>query len=194
MIGTEQLGSKRKVAKNTMFLYMRAAIALILNLYASRLILKTLGVSDFGIFSVVASVIASFSFITSAMNGAITRFLCSKLGQSDEAGLSAVFKASCVLMLLVAIAIFVGVEIIGGWYINNHMVIPEERLSAAYTAFHFSLLSASILIVSMPFQALIISFENLKTFASISLLSDILKFSVAISLAFLPWDKLPTYA
>ncbi len=194
MIGTEQLGSKRKVAKNTMFLYMRVAIALILNLYASRLILKTLGVSDFGIFSVVASVIASFSFITNAMNGAITRFLCSKLGQSDESGLSAVFKASCVLMLLVAIATFVGVEIVGGWYISNHMVIPEERLTAAYTAFHYSLLSASILIVTKPFQALIISFENLRTFASITLLSDILKFSVALSLAFLPWDKLPTYA
>lgn len=190
----EQLGSRRKVAKNTLFLYMRTAISLVLNLYASRLILKTLGVSDFGLFSVVASIIASFSFINMSMGGAISRFLCAELGKSDENGVSSVFKASCALMLAVACIIFVATEFVGNWYITNHLVIPVERLSSAYTTFHFSLASASILILAMPFQSMLVATENIKTFASITLLSDILKFCAVVLLGVLPWDKLPAYA
>ena len=194
MSGTEQLGSRRRVAKNTLFLYMRTAVSLILNLYASRLVLKTLGVSDFGLFSVVASIIASFSFITMSMNGAISRFLCAELGKADEAGVAAVFKASCALMLAVAIFIFGATQCVGSWYIANHLVIPAERLSAADTTFNLSLASASILILAMPFQAMLVATENIKTFASITLLGDILKFCAVVLLAFLPWDKLPAYA
>lgn len=194
MTQTEELGSGKKVAKNTLFLYVRTVISLVLNLYASRLILKTLGVSDFGAFSVVASIIASFSFISASMNGAISRFLCAELGHSDQNGVPSIFKASCVLMLMLAVFIFGLVETAGYWYITNYLVISPERLSAAYVAFHFSLASAVILVLAMPFQALIIATENIKTFASITLFGDILKFTVAALLVFSPWDKLPTYA
>ena len=194
MSENEQLGSRRKVAKNTLFLYMRTAISLALNLYASRLILKTLGVSDFGLFSVVASIIASFSFINMSMGGAISRFLCAELGKSNENGVSSVFNASCALMLAVACIIFAATEFVGNWYITNHLVIPVERLSSAYTTFHFSLASATILILAMPFQSMLVATENIKTFASITLLGDILKFCAVVLLGFLPWDKLPAYA
>ena len=194
MSGADQLGSRKQVAKNTLFLYIRTVISLVLNLYASRLILKTLGVSDFGAFSVVASIIASFSFISASMNGAISRFLCAELGHSNSIGVSGVFKASCVLMLTLAVFIFGLVEVVGYWYITNYLVISPERLSAAYAAFHFSLASAVILVLAMPFQALIIATEIIKTFTSITLLGDVLKFSAAALLAFSPWEKLPTYA
>ena len=194
MSENEQLGSRRKVAKNTLFLYMRTAISLALNLYASRLILKTLGISDFGLFSVVASIIASFSFINMSMGGAISRFLCAELGKSNENGVSSVFNASCTLMLAVACIIFAATEFVGNWYITNHLVIPVERLSSAYTTFHFSLASATILILAMPFQSMLVATENIKTFASITLLGDILKFFAVVLLGFLPWDKLPAYA
>ena len=194
MIKNERLGSKRKVAKNTLFLYIRTAISLILNLYASRLILKTLGVSDFGAFSVVASIVASFSFIYGSMNGAVSRFLCTEIGRQDENGVATIFKASCVLMLFVSITIYIFGELIGIWYIENYLVISPERLSAARTTFHFSIASISILILSMPFQSMLIASENIKTYASITLLSDILKFLAVSILSFMPWDKLPTYA
>ena len=194
MSENEQLGSRRKVAKNTLFLYMRTAISLALNLYASRLILKTLGVSDFGLFSVVASIIASFSFINMSMGGAISRFLCAELGKSNENSVSSVFNASCALMLAVACIVFAATEFVGNWYITNHLVIPVERLSSAYTTFHFSLASATILILAMPFQSMLVATENIKTFASITLLGDILKFCAVVLLGFLPWDKLPAYA
>ena len=173
---------------------MRTAVLLVLNLYASRLVLKTLGVSDFGLFSVVASIIASFSFITMAMNGAISRFLCAELGRSDEAGVSAVFKASCALMLAAAVVIFSATQCIGCWYIARHLVVPAERLAATYTTFHLSLASASILILAMPFQAMLVATENIKAFACIALIGDTLKFCAVVLLAFLPWDKLPAYA
>lgn len=194
MSGTEQLGSRRQVAKNTLFLYIRTAISLILNLYASRLILKTLGVSDFGAFSVVASIIASFSFITASMNGAVTRFLCAELGKSDEQGISSVFKSSCALMTVLAILIFIVAELVGSWYITNYLVIAPERLHAALTTFQFSLTSATLLVLAMPFQSMIIATENIKIFASITLFGDVLKFLAAVLLAFVPWDKLPAYA
>lgn len=194
MNGTEKLGSRRKVAKNTLFLYMRSAISLILNLYASRLILNTLGVSDFGAFSVIASIITAFSFFYGSMNGAVSRFLCEELGRSDEVGVSTVFKASCVLMFIVAIIIYVSGELIGCWYIATHLVIPPERLTAAFTTFHFSIASTAIIIISMPFQSMLTATENIRTFASITIISDILKFSSVAILSFIPLDKLPTYA
>lgn len=194
MSGADQLGSRKQVAKNTLFLYIRTVISLVLNLYASRLVLKTLGVSDFGAFSVVASIIASFSFITGSLNGAVSRFLCAELGKKDERGVSCVFRSSCVLMFTLAVVVILVAELIGNWYITNLLVIAPERLQAALTTFHLSLASTAFLVLVMPFQSIIIATENIKTFASIALLGDVLKFSAAALLTFVPWDKLPTYA
>lgn len=194
MSGADQLGSRKQVAKNTLFLYIRTVISLVLNLYASRLILKTLGVSDFGVFSVVASIIASFSFITGSLNGAVSRFLCAELGKSDERGVACVFRSSCVLMFVLAVVVIFVAELIGNWYIANLLVIAPERLQATHTTFHFALASAAILVLAMPFQSMIIATENIKIFASITLFGDVLKFLAAVLLAFVSWDKLPTYA
>lgn len=194
MKGTEQLGSRKKVAKNTLFLYTRTIISLLLNLYASRIVLKTLGISDFGIFSVVASIIASMSFITMSMNTTITRFLCEELGHADEKGVRSVFTASFAIMCAIAAAIFLVVECIGLWYTANYLVIPAQRLPAAYSTLHLSLLSSTILILAMPYRSVLVAYENIKTYASITIFGDLIKFFSIILLTFLPFDKLPAYA
>jgi Na+-driven multidrug efflux pump len=158
-------GNLKRVAGNTLFMYSRTVFSLALNLFATRLVLKTLGVEDFGLFAVLASIIASFSFITGAVNASVSRFLCAALGHEDRREFSAVFTASAVLLFGVALLIAALTELCGLWYIQNHLVVAPERLPAAMTAFHFCVASTVILIIALPYQAALISQENIRAFA-----------------------------
>ncbi|HBC69114.1 MAG TPA: hypothetical protein DCZ56_02030 [Sutterella sp.] len=191
---TQQFSNKKRVAYNTLFLYGRTAIALLLNLYTTRLTLQILGVSDFGLYSVLASIVAAFSFISMAMNASVSRYLCAELGRVDERGVAAVFAASNVLMLAVALAIAVLTEAAGCWYIANYLVVSPERLHAAFVVFHFSVASTVVLILDTPFRAMLVALENIRVFAWIALAGDILKFVFVLGLRFVPWDKLEAYA
>ena len=190
----EQVNNKKRVAYNTLFLYGRTAIALLLNLYTTRLTLQILGVSDFGLYSVLASIVAAFSFISMAMNASVSRYLCAELGRADERGVASVFAASNVLMLGVALAIAVLSEACGCWYIANHLVVPSERLLTAFVVFHLSVASTAVLILGIPYRAMLISIENIRVFAWTTLAGDILKFVFVVGLTFVPWDKLEAYA
>ncbi len=187
-------GNLKRVAGNTLFMYSRTVFSLALNLFATRLVLKTLGVEDFGLFAVLASIIASFSFITGAVNGSVSRFLCAALGHEDRREFSAIFTASAVLLFGVALLIAALTELCGLWYIQNHLVVAPERLSAAMTAFHFCVASTVILIIALPYQAALISQENIRAFALFTVCTDVLKFLAVIALTLMPGDKLELYA
>ena len=189
-----RFSNKKRVAYNTLFLYGRTAIGLLLNLYTTRLTLEILGVTDFGLYTVLASVVAAFSFISMAMNGAVLRYLCAELGHTDEKRVASVFAASNVLMLGIAFIIAVLSEAAGCWYITNYLVVPPERLHTAFVVFHFSVASTVVLILGTSFRAMLVAFENLRVFAWTSLVGDLLKFVFVLGLAGLPWDKLEAYS
>ena len=131
-------GNKR-IARNTFFLYFRMCFVLLITLYTSRVILNTLGVVDYGIYNVVAGFVLMFSFLRTSLVGAIQRYYNYEGAQKGAEGIQQVFEVSIGIQIVLSIAVFVVLETFGIWYINNVMVIPPERLTAANYIFQFSI-------------------------------------------------------
>lgn len=186
----------QRIAKNTVLLYLRSLISLVISLYTSRLVLKGLGVDDFGIYGVVGSFVSMFTIVTGSLRGAISRFYNYALGKGDQEELSNTFALSLNIMIILSIIVFVLTETFGLWFLYNRMTIPSDRLSAAFWCFQFSVLStvSSFLIVS--FTASIIAHEKMGIFAYFDICEVVLKFLIAILITFSldKVDKLVLYA
>lgn len=186
--------NNKRIAKNTLFLYFRMFFIMAVNLYTSRVVLKTLGVEDFGIYNVVGGIITMFAFINSAMASTTQRYLTFELGKGDLAGLNKVFSVSISIHALIAAIIFVLGETIGLWFLYYKMVIPAIRMDAAIWVYQLSILSSIVMIVSVPYNACIIAHEKMSAFAYISILEVVLKLGIVYVLWFVAWDKLKLYA
>lgn len=186
--------SKGKViAKNTIFLYIRMMIVMIVNLFAVRIILKALGVEDYGLFNVVAGVITMFSCVTSVLMTATQRYYSYSIGEGNFNKLNKIYSASVKICLVGSLfIIFVG-ETLGIWFINNYLVIPHERLYAANWLFQMTILSFVLNFMQIPFGAAIIAHEKMGYFAAISTLETLLKFLAALLLLVVDSDKLIVY-
>ena len=184
----------KKIAKNTLFLYGRMFFSLILSLYTSRVILSNLGVEDFGIYNVVGGFVSMFAFINSALVGATQRFYNVENSQKGDEGVKKVFNVSIVVQGVLAVLLFVLLESIGIWYVNNVMVLPEERLLAANVVFQVSAVSLLLLVFQIPFSAAIVSFERLDFYAFLGIIDVVLKFVLVLILPFIPYDSLIVYA
>ena len=130
MSNTHSENTKR-IAKNTMMLYCRMLFSMLVSLYTSRVVLNTLGVEDYGIYNVVGGFVAMFSLISSSLSSSVGRFLTFELGRGDMERLKRTFSTSLLIHVVLAIIIFVLMETIGVWFLNNKMTIPVERLYAA---------------------------------------------------------------
>lgn len=183
----------QRIANNTMMLLLRMSITMGVSLYTSRIILVNLGVEDYGIYNVVAGFIAMVGFLHSAMASATQRFLAFELG-SERNQLRKVFNMSLNIHIIIAFSIGIVAEIVGTWFIKTHLNIPLNRTDAAITVFHISLLTFMINIVSVPYNALIISYEKMSVFAWISILEAALKLLTAILLTYFFLDKLILYS
>ena len=191
---TDIASNNKRIAKNTLMLYVRMLFSMIVSLYTSRVVLQTLGVEDYGIFNVVGGVITMFTFINAAMVSSTQRYLNFELAKGNSQKLRSVFNTSLQIHGLIAIAIIVLGETLGLWFVLNKLVIPESRMTAALWVYQCSILACCVTILSAPYNADIIAHEKMSAFAYISILEVSLKLLIVYLLFVSPIDKLIAYA
>ena len=189
-----QSNNNKRIAKNTLLLYLRLILTMGVGLFTSRVVLNTLGVEDYGVYNVVGGVVAMFALFTGSLSAAISRFLTFELGKGNVKKLNVVFSTSVTIQIVLAVVVCLLAEIGGVWFLNTHMNIPIDRMDAANWVLQFSILTFAINLVSVPYNAAIIAHEKMSAFAYISILEVILKLVVAYTLYVSPIDKLKTYA
>lgn len=191
---TDNSASNKRIAKNTLLLYLRMMFIMCVTLYTSRIILKTLGVEDYGVYNVTGGVIAMFSFINNAMVSATQRYITFALGKGDENNLIKIFSSSIQIHALISFLIIIIGETIGLWFVLNELVIPEGRMSAAIIVYQCSIVASVVNIMSVPYNAAIIAHEKMSAFAYISILQVVLNLLIVYILLLTPIDKLVLYA
>jgi len=190
---TESQKNKR-IAKNTIFLYLRMAFSMLVALYTSRVILNALGEDDYGIYGVVGGIVVFFNIIQGSLNAAISRFITFELGKGDSDRLTRVFSTSVNIQVLMSVVFLVFAEVIGVWFLEYKMNIPEGRMYAAHWVLQCSILSFVVGLLSVPYNATIIAHEHMGAFAYLSILSTFLNLGVALIINYVPFDKLVFYA
>ncbi len=186
--------NNKRIAKNTILLYIRTFIILLISLYTSRVVLSALGVDDYGIYNVVGGFVAMFSLLSGALSNAISRYITIELGRSDKEKLREVFSTSVTVQIILALAVVVLAELFGIWFLNVKMNIPEGRMVAANWVFQCSLLTFAINLISIPYNAAIIAHERMNAFAYISILEAFLKLGSVFLLFIIGFDKLIVFA
>ena len=186
--------TEQSIAKNTVFLYIRMIIIMIISLYTSRVILQTLGVTDFGIYNVIAGIVVLLAFFQTAITNASQRFISYELGCGSDESVNRIFCVNITVLLLIACIIFVLLETVGLWIVNSFLNLPSDRLNAANWVYQFSILTFVINIIRVPYNATIIANERMKFYAYISILEALLKLVVVYALILVRIDKLILYA
>ncbi len=182
------------ILKNTGFLYIRLLLTMFLSFYTSRVILQVLGVADFGVYSVVGSVTATFISLRSVFSEAVLRYLNYEKGKGNIGNERIVFNLSIIIHIIVAVVFFIVVEIIGLWLINNKLNIPYDRFDTAIFVFHMSVLSSTIMIFTIPYDAVIISNEKINIYALVAIFDALLRLAVILIVPFLQFDYLKSYS
>lgn len=188
------MSDNSRLTKNTILLYIRMLVVMAISLYTSRIVLKNLGISDYGLYNVVGSIAAMFTFLNTAMNSSTQRYLSLAVGRNDAQQLHKIFNVSIVIHALIGIVIILACEVFGTWFINHKMVIPEGREMAVFWTFQLSLLAAFLSIIMVPYDALVISRERMSTFAYISIFDVFFKLFVAFIISVVSFDRLVFYS
>lgn len=185
--------NNKRIAKNTLFLYLRMILVLVVSLYTTRVVLNALGVVDYGINNVVGGFVSMFAFLNTSMSNGIQRFYNFKLGSEGEASITKVYTTALLIQGLLAIIIVVLLETIGLWYLNHKMVIPADRMETARWIYQFSVLSLVLVIMQIPYSASIIAYERMDYFAYVSIIEVVLKLAFALWLPHVERDRLFVY-
>lgn len=186
--------SKTRIAKNSLFLYLRMLITMWFNLWATRLVLANLGVDNMGVYGVIGSVVGLFSILTSGITTAVQRYITFEVGKK-EGNANEVFTSCLNVIFALSIFILIALELIGMWFLKNGINIPYEAQSAAVWVFQFSVLTCIVTLMSIPYNALIIAHEKLGAFAWISIVQVLLNWGVAYCLSYTAFEhRLLTYA
>lgn len=186
----EESQNNKRIAKNTLFLYMRMLLSMLISLYTSRVTLAMLGIVDYGVYNVVGGVISMFAFLNSSMASSTQRFLTFSLGKGDLPQLKKVFAASLNIHIILALFVALLGETIGLWFLNTKLVIPPDRLFAANIVYQLTILMSVMSIIQVPFDGAIIAHEKMDVFAYFSLLDITLKLIVVFILMAVSWDKM----
>lgn len=184
----------RRIAKNTLALYVRMGVTMLVSLFTSRVVLQTLGVEDFGIYNVVGGVVVLFSFLNAAMSSATQRFLNFELGRGNVAQVGRVFSMSMSVHFAIAGAVLLLAETLGLWFLNAQLNIPAERMAAANWVYQFSVASTLLGIMLVPYNATIIAYERLTFYAWASIATTFLRLGIVYLLVIGNADKLVLYA
>lgn len=185
--------NNKRIAKNTLYMYFRMAVTMLVQLYTSRVVLQNLGIDNYGVYNVVGAFVVAFSFIQTPIASAIQRFLNFELG-SKNGDANSIMSLSFLIYSVLSFILFAAIELIGIWYMNNKMVIPLDRFDAARFTFHLSIMSLLVTIMRSPLEALLIAHERMSYYAYVSVLEVILKLANALSLSYVAVDKLKLYA
>ena len=186
--------NNKTIAKNTVFLYLRMLIVMLVSLYTSRVILQVLGVDDYGLYQTVGGVVGFLAFISNALGTATSRFITFALGKGNSRELKNVFSTTLTSHLLIGLLISLVAETIGLWYVYNKMVIPVDRFDAALVVFHISIVTAFISIIQVPYHAEVIAHEKMSIFAYVGIAEALGKLGIVYLLSIGEIDKLVLYA
>lgn len=167
---------------------------MLVGLYTSRVILNVLGVSDYGLYNVVGGFVSLFAFLNSTLAASMARFYNYEGGKNGDKGYTNVFSIGIRVHVILALIVFIILESFGVWYINNVMVLQEERMSAAHLLYQFSIASMLMTIIQIPYKSVIISKERLGFYAVLDILDVVLHLVIVLLLPYLPFDKLIIYA
>ena len=185
--------NNRRIAKNTVFLYFRMIVVMLISIYTTRIVLNALGVVDYGIYNVVAGFVTMFAFLNTSMVNTTQRYYNYELGSGNIQSLRKVYNTAVRIQILIAVFTVLLLETIGIWYINNKMVIPVERLSATKWVFQSSVVSLVLLILQIPYSAAVISHEKMDFYAILSIIDALFKLGIAVLVTLVKSDKLITY-
>lgn len=180
----------KRIAKNTIYLYIRTFVSMLVSLYTSRKILEALGVEDFGIFNVVGGIISLMSFINGSMSVATQRYLTYELGKGAESQFNKVFNIAVYIHTLIAVIVLVTAETAGVWFVNTQLNIPEVRMGAANWVFQATILTTILGILQTPYNAAIISHEHMHVYAYVGLGETFAKLFIVLGIFYYPYDRL----
>lgn len=184
----------KRIAKNTLALYARTIIVMLVSLYVSRALLEKLGVNDFGVYSVVGSIVILFSFLDNALTQSSQRFLTVSLGEGDLDKMKRVFNTAISIQIIMVVIAIVLLETVGVWFLNNRLSFPEGRVEAANYAFQFSILTFCLNFLRAPYTASVVAYERLDFFAYASIVDAMLKLGIVFAIGATEEDRLIIYA
>lgn len=191
---TAESQNSKRIARNTLLLYLRMFLTMAVSFYTSRMVLQALGVTDYGVYNVVGGVTAMFGFINGSLGGASSRFITFALGKGDEYQLRRTFNCVVTIHYLIAIAVIILAETVGLWFVMSKLVIPVEREWAAFWTYQSTVAIAFVMLVSTPFNALIIAHERMGAFAYITIFEATAKLAIVAVLFISPYDRLIVYS
>lgn len=189
-----QSDNYKRMGRNATMLYIRMLLTMVVTLYTSRVLLQTLGITDFGIYNVVAGFVTMLGFMNGAMSTATQRFLAYELGRSNGKDIKSIFSMSLNIHIIIAVLVFILGETIGLWFLQTKMNIPFDKIDAAKWVFHLSLVSFMVAIISVPYNALIIAHEQMSVFAWVSIIDVTLKLLIVFMLSWFGMNVLVLYA
>lgn len=184
----------KRIAKNTMMLYIRMLFGMLVSLYTSRVVLQALGVEDYGLYNVVGGVVIMFCVLNSSMSGATSRFIAYELGKNDKVKLNETFSTALLIHIIIAIIVVILAETIGLWFLSTKLVVPENRMFAVHIVYQLSIFSTVIAITQVPYNACIIAHEQMKVYAYVEILNVCLRLLIVYLLLLCDFDKLILYA
>ena len=189
----EKPSNNKRIIKNSFFLYIRMFLSIIVSLYTSRVVLQTLGETDYGVYGLVGTIVTLFTFLNTSMSGATSRFLTYEMGKGNKEKLKDTFSTAMSIHIGIAIAIFVCAEIAGLWLLPE-LDIPDNRRFAAQIVFQLSILSIMVTVTQVPYNATIIAHEKMDVYAYVEMLNVVLKLVIVYILMIGDFDKLILYA
>lgn len=185
--------TSKRLAKNTLFMYVRMGLLMLISLYTSRVVLRELGVEDYGTYNLVGSVVAMFTSLKILFSSSTQRFLNYEMGQGNHNRLQLVFNISIIVHMVICVVFVILVESVGLWFLGSKINVEPDRLFAANVVFHISILTAVVSIMTVPYDAVIIAHEKMNFYAYVSIFEGIMRLVIVFLLAYLPYDKLITY-
>lgn len=186
--------NNKRIAKNTIMLYIRMLLSMVVGLYTSRVVLQTLGVEDYGIYGVVGGVVSMMGFLNASMSGATSRFITFELGRGNIQRVRDTFSSAMIIHIGIALLVILLAETVGLWFLCNKLVIPEGRMTAAHWVYQCSIISAGVGITQTPYTAVVMSREKMDIYAYMELLNVSLKLGIVYLLVIGNFDKLILYA
>ena len=188
------MANVKRLAKNTLFMYIRMILIMVVSIYTSRVILDKLGVDDYGIYNAVASVVAMTAFLTSTLTTSSSRFINYALGSGDKEKQRNTFSTVFYTHVLLAVILVVILETLGLWYLHNKFVIPPGRELAVSAIFQISILNIALTVVNVPYLATITAHEQMNIYAYVGIYEVFAKLGVVYLLSIAPIDRLIFYA
>ena len=174
------ISDNKRIAKNTIFLYFRMLLIMVVTLYTSRVYLKVLGETDFGIYNIVGGIIVMMSFISSSMSISIQRFLNFEMGKNNQENVRRVFSSSLIIYAAFSLCILMVGETLGLWFLNTQMNIPSDRMYAANWVYHFTLIGLIANLFRIPYNAIITANERMNFYAYFSVLETFLNWELSL--------------